>query len=355
MRALLLGLLATVACAAAPLATAAPGGPGTVVEPGGSIQEAVDAAAPGDTIVVQAGTYRESVVITTDGLRILGKGAVLEPPGEAEPTLCDDPEGEGGENGFCLAGEVDFETGEVGDRVEDVTIQGFTIRGFAANGILALGAADAEFSRNVTDGNGEYGIAAFASTGTRIVGNRTSGSGEAGIYVGDSPDADVSIHHNETFDNLFGIFLRNAEGGSVAFNKVHGNCLGVLVLGDAPGPAGEFAVTANAVRDNTKACPGGEEAPPLSGVGIALVGAHDNTLRFNLVTGNRPGGETAFSGGVVVISGFTEEGPTGTPSSGNRVVANLVLGNEPDLFWDERGENTFAANICRTSVPEEIC
>lgn len=354
MRLLLLAVLAALAAVAAPLASASDDA-ATVVGPGESIQAAVDAASPGDTIRVQPGVYREAVVITTDDLELEGKGAVVEPPESSEPTPCDDPEATGAGNGFCVLGVVDFETGEVSDPVEDVTIRGFTVRGFPGNGIIALGALGAEFAHNVAEDNEEYGIAAFVSSGTRILSNRTSGSEEAGIYVGDSPDANVTVRGNETFDNLFGIFLRNAEGGSVAFNRSHGNCLGILVLGDAPGPAGEFSLTANAVRDNTRVCPAGEEAPPLSGVGIALVGAHDNTLRFNLITGNRPGGPTAFSGGVVVVSGIAEEGATGTPSTGNRVSGNLVLGNDPDLFWDEQGDNEFTANICRTSSPDDLC
>ncbi|MEK8173128.1 hypothetical protein NKH77_41585 [Streptomyces sp. M19] len=47
--------------------TSRPRRPGEVVRPGQSIQEAVDRAAPGETVMVRPGTYRESVWITTRG------------------------------------------------------------------------------------------------------------------------------------------------------------------------------------------------------------------------------------------------------------------------------------------------
>jgi pectin methylesterase-like acyl-CoA thioesterase len=44
------------------------------VEPSESIQAAVDAAKPGDTIRIDNGIYRQNVTITTDGLTIVGAG-----------------------------------------------------------------------------------------------------------------------------------------------------------------------------------------------------------------------------------------------------------------------------------------
>ena len=58
-----------------------------VVHPGQSIQAAVDAAAPGTTIIVQRGTYAENVEITTDGIKLLGNGATLVPPANPAPNL----------------------------------------------------------------------------------------------------------------------------------------------------------------------------------------------------------------------------------------------------------------------------
>jgi hypothetical protein len=38
------------------------------------------------------------------------------------------------------------------------------------------------------------------------------------------------------------------------------------------------------------------------------------------------------------------------------VQANVILRNDPDIFWDGSGEgNVFRANLCETSVPDGLC
>jgi len=55
-----------------------------------------------------------------------------------------------------------------------------------------------------------------------------------------------------------------------------------------------------------------------------------------------------FAVGVVV----TDIGiPGPNPPSGNMVRGNVILNNEPDVFWDGSGEGSvFRANVCETSV-----
>ena len=184
------------------------------VGPGDSIQAAVDAARPGDTILVK-GVHRENVAITTNGISLRGLGAVLRPPATPAKNACFDPSSPdtSGVNGICVIGDGDFVTGEVNREVRNVTVSGFRVRGFGASGIFAFAARNTTFARNVTRDNEEYGLVAFSSTGTRFLFNRASGSGEAGIYVGDSPKANALLLGNEVSDNLFGVFIRNALGG----------------------------------------------------------------------------------------------------------------------------------------------
>ena len=61
------------------------GAQSSVVGPGESIQKAIDAANPGDTIVVR-GVHREDVVIRKDGIKLRGEEAVIEAPPGPRPT-----------------------------------------------------------------------------------------------------------------------------------------------------------------------------------------------------------------------------------------------------------------------------
>ena len=340
-----LALAATAGPAAAHQAT-------VVVRPGESIQAAVDAAAPGQTITVLPGTYRENVVITTDGITLRGRGARLVPPTSPAPNACSGPDP--ATVGICVLGQINFDTGEVLRPVEDVTISGFRLREFPDAGILALGAKDATFAHNVALDDDEYGITAFTSTGTRMLYNRASGAEEAGFYIGDSPQADATLVGNIATDSRFGILWRNAEGGSAVHNLVRGNCVGIMVLSGIeglPGSAGGLSMRANVIRANTRPCEASEEGPALSGVGIAIAGAHDNRVIGNLILGNVPPGETAFSSGVAVVRDFLWAAPTN-----NLIKGNVVLHNDPDLFWDGSGSgNRFRHNRCRTSDPAGLC
>src|SRR5690348_13532315 len=96
--------------------SAAPAGAADVsVGPGESIQAAVDAASPGDTITV-SGRHRENVVITKDRITLRGvrkgpDGAVLRPP--KQPAEACALGGPNDISGFCVLGQGNLATGEI--------------------------------------------------------------------------------------------------------------------------------------------------------------------------------------------------------------------------------------------------
>src|SRR5688500_6311311 len=105
----------------------------SVVGPGESIQKAVNAAHPGDTIVVR-GVHREDVVIRKNGIKLRGEDAVIEAPTKAK---ADSPCSKTfGPEAICVLGDVNIKTGKLeGQRVSDVSVSGFTIRDFKIAGL----------------------------------------------------------------------------------------------------------------------------------------------------------------------------------------------------------------------------
>jgi hypothetical protein len=118
-----------------------------------------------------------------------------------------------------------------------------------------------------------------------------------------------------------GIFVRDSQFVTVQDNDVRNNCAGVLVLADAPGPAGNVTLR----------------------LGIALLGAHDVTIQANVIQGNVAAGPTFASGGVVV----TDQGPGSTAPINNKVSHNVITGNSTDILDTGSGSgNVYRNNVC---------
>src|SRR3954451_2437669 len=233
-----------------------------VVHPGESIQAAVDAASPGDTVFVQPGTYRQSVVIETDGITLKGGGTAgggvsnfttLVAPRNTASNDC----ALGGPaplGGICVLGQLD-DSGNPVSMVTGVKIKGFQVKGFPF-GILNFGASGTQVQQNRLASNEEYGVFTNTSTGTRIVDNVALNNGEAGFYVGDSPDANAYVFRNESSGNVNGFFFRDASHGVAKANNAHGNCVGFFLLDtDSPGGVSNWDIRSNTVRNNTNSCP----------------------------------------------------------------------------------------------------
>jgi nitrous oxidase accessory protein NosD len=150
----------------------------SIVGPGESIQKAVNAADPGDTIVVR-GVHREDVVIRKDGIKLRGEDAVIEAPPKAK---ADSPCSKfvGRPEAICVLGDFNPETGEVNKRVSDVSVSGFTFRGFKIAG---------------TRGNDAYVIDVFAARNATVVGNRLIGNVAGGIGFGNSVNTTIAKNH----------------------------------------------------------------------------------------------------------------------------------------------------------------
>jgi hypothetical protein len=354
-----LGIALSSATAASASASAPAWAPSTIViGPGQSIQAAVNAARPGDTVFLRPGVYHQSVQIRTDDITLRGSGAfhggtVLVPPKKFPRTLCN---GIFGPTGICiLAKNVDPKTGAVITPVRGDRVTGIWVGGFPANGVFGYGTEGLQVTRVVAVNDGDYGISRFVSTKTVFADDVATGNAEAGFYVGDSPDADTVVRDDQAFGNQFGIFVRHARQVLVTNNFVRGNCQGIMILDDGqPGGAGRVTVVDNRVVSNNKFCPKHGDTPVnLQGGGILLLGATNSFVAFNSVSGNR--GKQINSGGIVVASARALS--HGSNPNFDTIVRNVAFGNRPaDLIWDGTGIGVrFRANVCGTSLPPGLC
>lgn len=349
-------------------------GASEVVDPGESIQEAIEAARPGDTIIVRPGTYAESLEIRTEGIRLLGSGAVLTPPQQAPQTFCNEDEFV---VGMCIVGEANEETFETGRLLPNVTVDGFTMQGFGM-GVFAAATRNLTVSHNYFRDNLAYGAFALSSTGAQFLYNSAQDSGFAAYYIGDSPEANATVRGNRAEGSDIGLFFRAARGARVVDNVFSGNCAGVLASSD-PTQAGDLTLARNEIFHNDRLCEpeGGhdeghdgqegneeyqqapeeeqpeEEEPSISGAGIILFGTRNVNVRGNNVWGNEPSGQADLAGGIVVMTDpFTDALPSDITVTRNRSFENKPA----DLVWDRTGtEIRFLGNRCVSSQPMGLC
>ena len=362
-----LGLVAlTAATLYAPSAQAAGGhaSGGHVIRVRTTIQAAVDAARPGDTVLVPPGTYHESVHVTTSGLTITGSPkAVLDASGFDFGLVVGD----------LPTGDAPVFPGCPPVSVRDFTLDGLTVRDAVDTGVFLRGVDGFRVTGGRYVDNGEYGIFPRCSRDGRIDHNSGGGGADATIYVG--VDDTVVVDHNDLSGSVIGIELEDTLNTFVRHNRVHGNVAGifVVVLPGLPRTSTDHSVIEhNRVTGNNLANP----FPPVctapdvpvgcgpftddlqllpSGTGILNVGGHDVLVRRNVATGNA----TVGIGMVTNPFGFG-------PSLDTRVVGNVAKRNglapdlrsgglAGDLVFDGTGTgNCFAGNRFGSDFPAGI-
>ncbi len=325
-----------------------------------AIQEAVDAASPGDTIKVVPGTYTgPTVSVKTSDLTITGsKAAIINATGNTY--------------GITVGTKTEFEEGPTCPALEvsNFKIRGLTVRNADDTGIFLFGVDGFEVSGGRYLDNAEYGIFPRCSHDGLIIGNSGGGGDDATIYVG--IDETVTVEKNNLTNGELGIELESTDNSIVRNNKLSGNTTGifVIVLPNLPKASTETAlIEGNLVHKNNRPNPfppfcgqPGPEPPGCveeffddlqllpSGVGILNVGGHKVTIRNNVVTQNN-------TVGVGVV-----ENPFGFGSSNETVVTRNVIqqnGKNPDprtlgsgdiVYLDNPGNGScISDNVFKTS------
>jgi hypothetical protein len=129
-----------------------------------TIQAVVDAAGPGETIVVPPGVYHETVLVTTDRLTIRGsRGAILDASGFEDGMRVGVGE-ISGDPPTCPALSV-----------HGFTLDGLTIGDAEDTGLRLMGVDGFRVSGGLYAHNAEYGVFPRCSSNGLIEGNRGGG------------------------------------------------------------------------------------------------------------------------------------------------------------------------------------
>ncbi len=239
---------------------------GTAAAPWRTIQRAADAVAPGDQVVIHAGTYL--------GFLVSAHGTSAAPIS------------------FVADGEVLIDGAATADRdavhIEGgayVTIDGLTITGAARAGVSAIECDHVTVRNSRIDANGRWGVFSSFCDDLLVEHNEVSRSGtEHGVYASNSADRPV-----------------------VRDNLIWGNGMcGVHMNGDinygGDGVISGALIENNVIRDN-----GARGGSAINGDGVT--GA---VIRNNVLDGNHASG----------ISLYRIDG--GAPSTGNLIINNTV-------------------------------
>lgn len=340
-----------------------------------SIQEAVDAANPGDVIFVPPGTYTgtpgDSAVVTINksDITLIGSpAAVIDATGFPF--------------GIRVGGGALSPAGCPPIAVTNYRQIGLTIQNADFTGVLLVAVDGIVMTGGRYLDNEEYGPFPICSRNGVISFNFASGHEDAAIYVGD--DDGFVVHHNTVVQSAIGIEVENSENTVVRDNLLTNNTAGVLVV-VLPGLPKPFTrnvrIENNAIVDNNfpnPVAPGDDAVGSVpTGTGILNVGGDDVVIRNNWITGNNSFGVASVGNPFSFFDPRIEPFVDGLEVRDNVILNNgsspdplraLTPGADivfvPDVIDLSTGEvvlvdpdptdNCFAGNLFQTEFPDGI-
>src|SRR6266540_5612390 len=317
-----------------------------------TIQAAVDAANPGDTVRVPPGIYHENVLVAKDNITIKGQsGAVLD--GTGLP----------GNSGITVR------SSSPSARINGFKLTGLQIQNYSENGVILIRVDDFQIDNGKYINNEEYGIFPILSSHGLIRSNQVSGSDDTGIYIGQSQN--VIIKDNYVHDCTVGIEAELSSNITVQNNQAVDNSIGMtaeVLPGLSVTVTTGIQIIDNTFDNNNRVNPVTDPEDIFSqlpsGSGLIIFGADHVMVKDNRVVGNN-------SVGIAVVQlppALASLDPRIDPFPDyNEIIDNVVVenGSNPDpklapfppgdLLWDMSGTgNCWSDNTFNTAFPSPL-
>lgn len=329
------------------------------VQPGESIQAAVNAAPAGSRIVVMPGEYVEThggqaAVLVEKSLQLIGSRE-----GGGAATILPGP---GNTEGILVRGTADA-------FIENVLIEGFTIDGFSENGIWTYYVRDFEIRENNVGNSDHVGIYQQLSAQGLVRDNTAFGGRDSAMWVSGSES--IRVLDNTFYGAPLGLQVNLSKDMEVERTTAYDNVVGLALNHHLSSGLDDvslgFGYLNESVRladsnayDNNLPNPvsGGLVGQLPTGIGLLIAGHDGSYVENNTLTDNNYAGLALID--WCLATGDTD--PDCKPDD-NTIVGNTITGNgsnPPDHpFADLAGDvivlgagdnNCMADNIYDTEI-----
>jgi len=249
-----------------------------------TIQAAVDAARPGDLILIAPGTYNEAVNVETENLTIRGLDR----------------------NEVVLDGNFELENGIRILGAGGVVVENMTAINYKRNGFFWTGVDGFRGSYLTAYRTGDYGVYAFDSMNGQLEHVYAAGSPDAGVYIGECYPCNTVLTDTVSEHNGLGYSGTNAGGNLLIVNSVFRNNRAGIVPNSGSYelcyPQRETTIVGNIVHSNNQPdTPAIDVALLAMGNGILSAGGIRNDIQRNLVYDHNKSG--------IGLVPFLEENP----------------------------------------------
>jgi hypothetical protein len=334
-------LCLVVVAALAPGAQARTAAQIRVPEDAPTLKAAIARAAPGDTIMLAAGTY---------------------PGGDVVPAAKHDITIQGSDRNLVLLDGENVRKHGIVVRADGVSLLNMSARSFRENAFYWKD-ADRYRGSYLTAWNVQgYGLYAEDSRIGTFDHDYVSGAADAAYYVGDCRPCRATIHDVVATLSAVGYSGTNSTGVVIRDSSWIRNGAGIVpnsYANDPLPPEGRATIVGNTVSGSGRAAvPIHTALAGFIGVGIAVAGGNENVVQRNRVTGSETYGIAVFPTAryVTFAPNAREPGPPWRPR-GNVISGNVVRGSGVADLGVATGVgkgNCFRSNAAASALPRAL-